>query len=64
MSEKLLRLTAVKERTGCSQSKLYALMQRGDFPRPIKLDGCALWPESKVVAWIDALVAANECHAS
>lgn len=63
MSEKLLRIAAVLERTGFSQAKLYALMQRGDFPRPIKVDGCALWPESKVSAWIDALIAASECRA-
>ncbi len=35
--KKLLRLPAVKEATGLARSTIYALIAKGEFPRPIKL---------------------------
>lgn len=56
--ERLLRLQEVMDRTGCRRAKLYQLVAKGDFPKPIKIDSCAHWPESAVNAWIVARVAA------
>jgi len=59
-SEKLLRLSAVLDRTGCTRSKLYEMMGRGEFPKPVKIDSCAHWPESKVNGWIADRIAESE----
>lgn len=50
----LLRLPAVLERTGFSRSMLYELLDRNDFPRPIKPTGGRLnfWSSDEVDEWI------------
>jgi prophage regulatory protein len=52
----LLRLPAVLQRTGLSRSMLYELLDRGDFPRPIKLTGGRIncWSDQEIAEWIDA----------
>jgi len=44
----LLRLSAVLERSGYSESGLYEAMARGEFPRPRKRGATAVWVESEV----------------
>lgn len=56
MADTLLRLQKVLDRTGFKRSKLYSLIDAGKFPKPMKVDGCAMWPESVVDEWIDARV--------
>ena len=58
----LLRLPAVTQRTGLSRSKLYELLERGDFPRPVKAGGGRLnfWPDHEIAAWIEAQIEARE----
>lgn len=52
---RLLRLREVRSMTGLSQSTLYALMQTGDFPRPVRLTTRTVaWPENLVADWIAA----------
>jgi prophage regulatory protein len=53
-TETLLRLDAVRQRTGLGRSSLYALIQRGAFVAPIHIKGTriSVWPASKVDAWI------------
>ncbi len=49
----ILRLPAVRARTGLSRSTLYLFMARGEFPRPIRLGQHAVgWLESDVQKWI------------
>jgi prophage regulatory protein len=53
MTHTILRLPAVKARTGLSRSTLYLYMGRGEFPRAISLGSHAVgWIESDVEAWI------------
>jgi prophage regulatory protein len=53
MPEKHLRRPAVEEITGLSRTTIYALMARGDFPKPVKLTGKAVaWPESAIAEWL------------
>ena len=55
MSERILRLPAVKARTGLGRSTLYDAMARGDFPQPMKLGLRAVgWIEAEVDAWVEA----------
>ena len=60
MDEKLLRLGAVMDMTGFMRSKIYALAAEGKFPAPIKVEGCACWPRSRVAAWIAERIAASD----
>lgn len=54
---KLLRFSAVHERTGLSRSTIWRLEHRGQFPkhRPISTNAVA-WVEGEVAAWIQAKV--------
>ena len=57
MDEKILRLPAVKDRTGLSRSSIYEKIAAGDFPKPISLGARAVgWLESDIDAWIDGRV--------
>ncbi len=55
----LLRLGAVKERTGLGRTVLYDLIGRGDFPAPIHVAGTRVsaWPSHLVDRWIAAQIA-------
>jgi prophage regulatory protein len=49
----LLRRPQVEAMTGLKRSSIYALMRRGEFPRPTKLTARAVgWPRLAVEAWI------------
>ncbi len=53
MAHAILRLPAVKARTGLSRSSIYLAMSRGEFPRTIRLGEHAVgWLESDVEAWL------------
>jgi len=53
MAEAILRLPAVKARTGLSRSTIYLRSSQGHFPKPIALGPRSVgWIESEIVAWI------------
>ena len=53
MANAILRLLAVKARTGLSRSTIYLQVANGSFPRPVSLGARAVgWLESEVEAWI------------
>ncbi len=53
MSMKLIRITAVMERTGLAKSTIYKYMKKGIFPKTIKCGTrFAAWEESEIEAWI------------
>jgi prophage regulatory protein len=53
MLEHHLRRPAVEAATGLSRSSLYAMMEAGDFPRPIRIGKRAVaWPQNAVQAWL------------
>ena len=55
---KLLRFTAVRERTGLSRSTIWRLERRGEFPKHRLISTNAVaWVEGELVAWIRAKVA-------
>ena len=52
-SDRILRLKSVLDRTGLTRSTLYRKMERGSFPRQLKLSArCAGWRESAVTQWM------------
>jgi prophage regulatory protein len=53
MTHSILRLPAVKTRTGLSRSTIYLRIQLGTFPKPIPLGARAVgWLEEDVQQWI------------
>lgn len=58
MPESLLRLDAVKARTGLSRSETYRRIAEGTFPLPVKLSSRRVaWVEGEILAWIDQQIA-------
>ncbi len=48
----------VARRLSVSRSKLYAMVQAGQFPKPIRIsENRVAWPASRVSAWIAAKIA-------
>lgn len=59
----LIRLPAVLSRTGLSRSRLYELLGRNQFPRPVKLSPngrTVVWSDAEVAEWIEARLADRE----
>ena len=55
MANVILRLPAVRTRTGLSRSTIYLRVSDGSFPRTISLGARAVgWLESEVEGWISA----------
>jgi len=60
MAEIILRLPAVKARTGLSRSTIYSRISSGTFVAPIKIGPHSVgWLESEVEAWIELQIAAS-----
>jgi predicted DNA-binding transcriptional regulator AlpA len=58
----LLRLAAVKERTGLGRTALYDLMNRGLFPAARHVEGTrvSVWPSHEVDAFVARQLAPRE----
>jgi len=53
MATTILRLPAVKARTGLSRSTIYLRIAEGSFPKPVSLGGRAVgWIEAEVNDWL------------
>lgn len=60
-SEKFLRRRDVCAATGLPVSTLYALMQRGAFPRPVRTSpGRVGWLQSEISAWQQARISERD----
>jgi prophage regulatory protein len=60
LSQAIIRLPVVKQRTGLSRSTIYLRAAQGEFPAPIKLGARASgWIADEVDAWIAARIAAT-----
>ena len=58
MKKTILRLTAVRSRTGLSRSSIYLRISEGSFPKPISLGRRAVgWIESEVDDWVEQQIA-------
>ena len=65
MNTKLIKLKDVIDITGLSRSFVYALAQKGDFPKPVKLsERSSAWVKSEVDDWIDARIATRDRRAA
>jgi prophage regulatory protein len=61
MSNKVIRLPAVKDKTGLSRSSIYLRMSKGSFPKSISLGDRAIgWLESDIDKWLEQCIAASK----
>lgn len=56
MSNQFLRIPAVMKKVSLGKTAIYAKINAGDFPPPIKLGNVSVWLESEVDEWIQAKV--------
>lgn len=64
MPHTILRLPAVKDRTGLSRSTIYLHIAKGIFPSPVNLGPRAVgWLESDISEWLDARITASRSNA-
>ena len=57
MANMILRLPAVKSRTGLSRSTIYLKVAEGTFPKPISLGARAVgWVDTEVDSWVSGRI--------
>jgi prophage regulatory protein len=61
-ADRLLPLIEVARTIGTSRSKLYELMEVGDFPRPVKIGRRTHFSDREVQSWIVSRLAARDCR--
>lgn len=60
MAYNILRLPAVKARTGLSRSTIYNRISEGKFPEPVSLGGRAVgWIEAEIQDWLAERIQAS-----
>ena len=65
MPTQILRLPAVKARTGLSRSTIYAQLAEGAFPRPIALGARAVgWVEKEIESWLAQRIKQSRARAA
>ena len=61
MSDTILRLPEVENKTGRKRSSIYADISEGKFPAPINLGARAVgWLESEINQWIDEKISTRK----
>lgn len=57
MNEQIIRLPAVRERTGLARTSIYTAIAAGTFPAPVRLGKRSVgWRAADVNAWIASRV--------
>jgi prophage regulatory protein len=60
ISTNLIRLAEVSRSVGLPRSTIYALIAKGQFPRPIKLsERSSAWRSDELEAWVEARTKAS-----
>ena len=60
MTHTILRLPAVKTRTGLSRSTIYLRVSQGTFPKPVNLGVRAVgWVEAEIQEWLERQIEAS-----
>ena len=60
MATAILRLPAVKARTGLARSTIYLRISEGSFPKPISLGNRAVgWIEAEINDWLNQQIDAS-----
>jgi prophage regulatory protein len=58
--KKLIRMPQVIDMTGLARSTIYAKVQAGEFPRPLKISHRHVaWKRQDIISWIEGLSLAD-----
>jgi prophage regulatory protein len=61
----MMKLKEVQKKTGLSRSTIYAYIDKGMFPKQVKLgERCVAWIDEEVVAWLDARITERDASNS
>lgn len=59
INDRILRRPEVEHLTGIKKSFIYVLMQKGEFPKPVKIGERAVgWRTTDIQKWLDDRAAA------
>ena len=54
MTERLIRRPEVEKMVGLKRSAIYKKMERGEFPKPVRIGERAVaWRLSEIIKWMD-----------
>ncbi len=60
-NQKILRLKAVKEWTGLSRSTIYLMINKGEFPKNVRIGAKAVgWIDSDLQSWLESRIARDK----
>lgn len=52
---RMIRRPEVEHLTGLSRSSIYALMNKGRFPKPVRISAKAVgWPSTSIENWLES----------
>ena len=54
--EKLLKITKVREYVDFSNSKIYDMVAKGEFPSPLRVGGSSVWLLSDIQGYISSQI--------
>lgn len=57
-NDRFIKIEEVVNIVGLSQSRVYAMVKCGDFPKPVKLGKASRWPLSTIRHWMTARIRA------
>ncbi|WP_170343490.1 helix-turn-helix transcriptional regulator [Ruegeria arenilitoris] len=57
--ERLLAYPEVVKIVGFKRTKIYEMMNNGEFPKPIKIGRASRWSQSELTDWIEGQKAAR-----
>ena len=55
MSDRLLNIKQVSQKVSFGKSKIYEMLKKEEFPKPVRIDNNVRWKESEIDYWIDSL---------
>lgn len=60
---RFIRLKDVLAICGKSRSSIYDAIKKGEFPRPVKLQGrSSAWIKSEIEQWVQSCIKASRCR--
>ncbi|CDN91993.1 MULTISPECIES: helix-turn-helix transcriptional regulator [Rhizobium/Agrobacterium group] len=57
-NDRFIKIDEVESMIGLSQSRVYAMVKGGDFPKPVKLGKASRWSLSAIRKWMAAQIEA------
>ena len=63
MQERLIRMPEVSQTIGLSRATIYRMIDKGEFPSPVRQGRTSAWPLNEVTAYLEAVKASRPSNA-